>query len=318
MTWFRLDDDFADHDKVLALESGPCPDAAIAAWTRCASWTSHADKGGFVPGPIALRYARMNETVLSELVRVGLWLPAHGGYQFHDWADYNPSGERLEEKRRLAAARKAKHRAKLASAKAVDAGNQPALSVNVSEERVPNASVTQEERSENATAALGDRERDLSSSVSSSEVVPACEPTRPSPDNVLALPTRPRQPDGSYNSKDLAKDFSAIRAAAGRGSYTARHSDYQLAQEVLEWAFEKYPADPRAACVESIGNFVHNAPNWERVTRGLQFPDWAKDPGRWHELKSRGPATKKAGPSEVASHEKYQRAAAGGGEPCPF
>jgi hypothetical protein len=142
----------------------------------------------------------------------------------------------------------------------------------------------------------------------------------PAASNVVSLPPRQRQPDGSYDSKHLAKDFGAIRKANGGGTFTQRHTDYQPLQDALAWAFAHFPADPRAACIESITNFVRNGAEWER-RRGWALKDWAADPGRWHAQTSplrMGGAPRKAGPAPVATDDEYAQAKAIGGSTWDF
>lgn len=163
MSWFRVDDDFHSHRKVQALKKGPCRDAALALWLRSGSYSSQANLGGFVPDGTADDFSG-HDMAASELVRVNLWELHEGGYQFHDWEDYNPSGQRVEEKKRLARERKAKSRAKLSKPMSSDvAGSRVTVGDCIPvtrESRGGHAAVTHE--------SLGDRERDLESSSSSS------------------------------------------------------------------------------------------------------------------------------------------------------
>lgn len=117
MSWLRVDDGFPSHEKVMALSEGPCRGDALALWLFCGCWSSHALRDGFVPTGVVRAFAFHPEAA-SELVRVGLWLTAKGGYHFHDWADYQPSAAQVEERRKAGAERKARSRAKLSAARA--------------------------------------------------------------------------------------------------------------------------------------------------------------------------------------------------------
>lgn len=86
MTWFRVDDGFHDHPK-----SWDAPDCAIALWTRAGAYSSEKGLGGFVPAGMCGRWTEDPERAIAELLRRGLWTRAKGGYQFHDWTDFNPS-----------------------------------------------------------------------------------------------------------------------------------------------------------------------------------------------------------------------------------
>jgi hypothetical protein len=162
MPWLKVDDGFPSHEKVMALSEGPCRGDAIALWTFCGCWSSHALREGFVPNGVVRAYAFHPEAA-SELVRVKLWVAAEGGYQFHDWADYQPSAAQVEERRRAGAERKARSRAKLSAAR-VDA--------HVGESRRDSGIVTGVPRIESRTCladASRDRERESAVENSSSE-----------------------------------------------------------------------------------------------------------------------------------------------------
>lgn len=97
--WLKLDDNFHSHPKVLAagrdardlyvaglayaakhLTDGVIPEGAVATLAVMA--------GAEVDGPAAA----------ARLVEVGLWEEGAGGYQVHDYHDYNPSGAEVRER----------------------------------------------------------------------------------------------------------------------------------------------------------------------------------------------------------------------------
>lgn len=86
MTWFKVDDGFHDHPKVF-----DAPDCAVALWLRCGSWAARNLTDGFVPARLPARLCDDPDTAVKELLDRGLWVKAKGGYQFHDWHDYQPS-----------------------------------------------------------------------------------------------------------------------------------------------------------------------------------------------------------------------------------
>jgi hypothetical protein len=94
MTWFKIDDSFYDHPKVF-----DAPDCAVALWTRAGAWCARNLTDGFVPSGMPARLCDDHDTAVKELVRRGLWLRASGGYRFHDWADFQPSKESVQELR---------------------------------------------------------------------------------------------------------------------------------------------------------------------------------------------------------------------------
>lgn len=103
MSWFRVDDKWADSAKVDVIS-----DVAARLWAICGTWCSKKENrrlDGFVPkaalGTITKR--RWSDEVLElaifdlvetskvgGLYECGLWEPTEGGWVFHDWEDYKP------------------------------------------------------------------------------------------------------------------------------------------------------------------------------------------------------------------------------------
>lgn len=98
MTWFKVDDSFYDHPKVF-----DAPDCAVALWTRAGTWSARNLTDGFVPAGMPARLCGDPDTAVKELVRRGLWSRKPGGYQFHDWHDYQPTSERVKSLRAVRA-----------------------------------------------------------------------------------------------------------------------------------------------------------------------------------------------------------------------
>lgn len=95
MTWFKVDDSFHSHPKVLATDP-----AALGLWVIAGSWCGANTTDGFVPGYVLARLLPSSGKLAAKLVTAGLWEPAPEGYRFRDWHDYNPTAE--EEKKRKA------------------------------------------------------------------------------------------------------------------------------------------------------------------------------------------------------------------------
>lgn len=93
MVWFKVDDAFWSHPKVLALS-----DAAVALWLRAGSYCAHQLTNGHVRRE-ALPMLRGNEFAADDLVHAGLWIETATGYVFHDWAKYQPTRESVEAER---------------------------------------------------------------------------------------------------------------------------------------------------------------------------------------------------------------------------
>lgn len=116
MGWVKVDDQFSRHPKVL--RAGP-----LAAWLHvCAlTYCSQYMTDGFVPTAAVNGLTdfsmikmppfrnRMGQTsncpdamdLAPSLVDAGMWMEVEGGYQIHDYLDYNPSREEVQKKRRL-------------------------------------------------------------------------------------------------------------------------------------------------------------------------------------------------------------------------
>lgn len=103
MTWFKVDDSFHAHPKVLATEA-----AALGLWVVAGAWSSSNLTDGFVPDHALPRLLPDSATLARQLVAAGLWRKVRGGYQFHDWNDFQPSAKDVREMRekRAAAGRK--------------------------------------------------------------------------------------------------------------------------------------------------------------------------------------------------------------------
>lgn len=100
MTWVKVSDDFWRHPKVRRLLDRPLGPAALGLWVAAQSWIGEELTDGFVPDrqPTRLMGADVSDLV-EELVLVGLWERAIGGWQVHDYLDYNPSRAQVDDDR---------------------------------------------------------------------------------------------------------------------------------------------------------------------------------------------------------------------------
>lgn len=98
MSWFKIDDKFHSHPKVM--QAG---NAAIGLWTRCASYAAANLTDGFIPHAIASLYGTKPQR--NALVSSRLWVPVDGGYQMHDYTDMNPTREQVLAQRKATAER---------------------------------------------------------------------------------------------------------------------------------------------------------------------------------------------------------------------
>lgn len=117
MGWFKVDDQLAFNAKVMLAGN-----SAMGLWVRAGSWSSAQLTGGFVPAHMAnaMANAMANPCDSDALVMAGLWNEAEGGFQFHDWAEFQPDAEVEKAKRK--ATSDARSRAGKAGAQARWAG----------------------------------------------------------------------------------------------------------------------------------------------------------------------------------------------------
>jgi hypothetical protein len=92
--WFKVDDGFWSHPKTLQLSAG-----AVALWVRSGSWSCQQLTDGIIPS-YTLPMFGADESQADELIGVGYWYRHDGGYEFHDWAEYQEASEAVKERRR--------------------------------------------------------------------------------------------------------------------------------------------------------------------------------------------------------------------------
>lgn len=117
MTWFKVDDTFPLHAKVLAAGN-----ASVGLWVRAGAWSMQQLTDGFIPQHVARTLGTPGEA--KRLVTVGLWVDAEGGYQFHQWTEVQRTKEQVEADRHAASERQrhARDRAKSQRESRRDAG----------------------------------------------------------------------------------------------------------------------------------------------------------------------------------------------------
>ena len=106
MAWVRIDDEFGEHPKVVA--AGPL---AVAIQIKAKCYASRNLTNGFIPSDVvssflsgfeALRIGRkpaLDVDWPAYMIDKGLWELAPGGYNIHDYLDYNPSKAEVLERR---------------------------------------------------------------------------------------------------------------------------------------------------------------------------------------------------------------------------
>lgn len=90
MPWFKVDDTFPTHPKVM--EAG---NAAIGLWVRAGAWSAQHLTDGHIPKSVL---PLLGGTVrdADRLTAAGLWTKVDKDvWQFHDWGHYQPSRVRV-------------------------------------------------------------------------------------------------------------------------------------------------------------------------------------------------------------------------------
>ncbi len=93
--WFKVDDGFYDHPKVITLREQPAWDKALALWVLAGSYCSRHMTDGHVKYS-AVRSLGFLQKHAEALVAAELWESTATGYRFHDWLAVNPSRESVE------------------------------------------------------------------------------------------------------------------------------------------------------------------------------------------------------------------------------
>jgi hypothetical protein len=89
MPWFRVEESFYSHPKVLALDR-QWRAHDIGAWLLAGTWASQQLTDGFVSAA-SLKDLGIPSKTADRLVKAGLWEYTDDGYRFHDWSKYQPS-----------------------------------------------------------------------------------------------------------------------------------------------------------------------------------------------------------------------------------
>ena len=116
MAWVKLDDGFFRHDKARAAGKD-----GRALFVASLAYAASRRSDGFIAdthlGVVAAE-AEVRPTVAKMLVQVGLWEVVDGGYRVHDYLDYQPSAEQVDELRQKRAAAGARGGKQAATSKA--------------------------------------------------------------------------------------------------------------------------------------------------------------------------------------------------------
>lgn len=105
MAWFKVDDQLHSHPKArrAGLES-------MGLWLLAGSHCMSYLTDGFVEEWFVLSWPN-GEAMAQRLVQHGLWVEVEGGWQFHDWSEFQPTRESVQADRDAAAERMRRVRA---------------------------------------------------------------------------------------------------------------------------------------------------------------------------------------------------------------
>lgn len=107
MPWGRLDDGLYDHPKLDLLGRDRLP--GVGLWSLAISWSNRRLTDGFVPND-RIRLLGGTRALAEKLVVAELFEVADGGYQVHDFLEFNDSKAVIEARRAEDAARKRRKR----------------------------------------------------------------------------------------------------------------------------------------------------------------------------------------------------------------
>lgn len=279
MTWFKVDDSFADHPKVLTLQAMAGWQGALALWTLAGSWASKHLTDGVIGQAVVSRLGG-TEKDAELLVDCGLWERSGDGYKFHDWTSRNPLRTAVEAKReqtreRVAAWRNSK------ACNAVSNAVTHKVSNAVGNARPGNArpDPTRPDPIHGSPLRVepfpGARVCEDALTVEQPPPVAELEPGEPDPQTPAET-----EPFDSYVRKAFAARYEARTATPPIWSTDNRSK----LQTLSEWLLATQGADPRAACDRlldaffadpwvqdngyPLGNLVNRAPRYLTGRKG--------------------------------------------------
>lgn len=100
LPWVRLDTQFPSNPKILYLISDKKFRAAFV-WTASLAYAGAHGTDGFIPAA-ALPFLHATKSDAAALVDVGLWVMSGNGWEINSWAEFQPSNEETQERRKRA------------------------------------------------------------------------------------------------------------------------------------------------------------------------------------------------------------------------
>lgn len=112
MVWFRVDDSFYDHPKVVSIPRAEgLRAAAVGTWTLAGDWCARHLTDGVIP---IAQVEELGGTMAGALalVKAKLWTKTKNEFRFKSWAEYQPTRSQVESARESERTRKARQRSK--------------------------------------------------------------------------------------------------------------------------------------------------------------------------------------------------------------
>lgn len=258
MSWFKIDDGFADHPKVVGLQDHDGWKGALALWTLAGSWCSRQLTDGHVPAGIVRRLGCSREDA-ALLVEAGLWLEVEGGYQYHDWGDYNPTRASVEERREKGREKLRRWREARRNQAAEGPGDVECNQV---------------------TPELREACNQVTHRVSNQVGNPAPDPTRPDPTRpVVKTPIPPTAPEPEPSAAPseppsrgkprlpVSEVFDYWRVKLGKSAATKLDA---RRRRRIEWALREYGLEQVKRCIDG---YATSAWHLGENDRGMRYDD---------------------------------------------
>jgi hypothetical protein len=110
VTWFKVDDTYWRHPKVMSCSLG-----ARGLWTTAGAYCAEHLTDGAIPAMVVYQIAPGSQAAVNklagELVAAGLWDTTATGWTFHDWGAFQPPAAKVLSQRAAWKSRQAKSRA---------------------------------------------------------------------------------------------------------------------------------------------------------------------------------------------------------------
>ena len=102
LNWVRVDSAFARNHTVIELADRK-QWQAITAYVCGLGYSAEHGLDGFIP-KAALPFIHCSPAIAKQLVNVELWHQIVGGWDIHDWSEYQPSNEENQKRKNRAKA----------------------------------------------------------------------------------------------------------------------------------------------------------------------------------------------------------------------